>query len=444
MKKLFTFYLALALCNVALADELKVLSCGDGDPGIDEPQLMVENISPNGKYVSGAIEMGEGIFIANVETGEVKWSIPEEIDDDGAELRAIDDFGVAIGYSGMFGITWQFDNEVLTLLKGPEGSRGLIGEALSNDGSFMVGSIKASETQAAYSKDGGKTFVRLPMPPDEEVLKILKKVPEASAAKRVSGDGEVILGFIGSFTIPCLWIRNDKGEYEPDLFPVRFLKLKEEDWENDDVPLSGISAMYLGLSNNGRYVSLLGVVPEEGLDKYVPVVYDTQTKSLTVYSEDQEIDSSNDGLYPLAISDDGTFIGTVGMPFFGSFGSFIMNAGQTQAEFFVYAFPSFDQRYGESDLLGFNVCAGISADGRYITGYTFYSEDYNDLEAPAYYESYVIDRGEGGSDAVDALDSGLKHAEAVYSIDGRSLPGTTKGVNIIRNSDGSVSKVLKK
>ncbi|MDE6561700.1 MAG: hypothetical protein K2K75_09985 [Muribaculaceae bacterium] len=445
MRKFYTFFLALTLCSAASSQELKVLSCGLGVPGIDEPQLMAEDISPDGKYVCGALEMGEGIFIANTETGEVKWSIPEEIDDDGAELRAIDNLGMAVGYSGSFGITWQFDNEELTLMRGPEGSRGTIGEGLTNDGSLLVGSIKASDTQAAYSKDGGNSFTCLPMPPDEEILKVLKKVPEGSAAKKVSGDGRVILGFIGSFSIPCLWILNDDGEYVPDLFPARFLKRSDEDMDNDEKPLSGISAMYLGLSNNGRYVSLLGLIPKDD-NPYmeVPIVYDTETKSLKVYSEYQDIDITHEGLYPVAICNDGTFVGTIGKPIFGSYGSFIMMAGETQAELFVDVFPEFYKRYGEADSRGFNVCTGLSADGRYITGYVYYTDNYFDLETPAYYESYVIDRGEDAPGAVDDLESCKQHAEAVYSIDGRCLREMTKGINIIRNSDGSLSKVLKK
>lgn len=130
------------------------------------------------------------------------------------------------------------------------------------------------------------------------------------------------------------------------------------------------------------------------------------------------------------------------MPYYYSRGSFIMKAGQTQAELFVDAFPKFFERYGTSDLYGFNVPTGISADGRYIVGYTYYAEDYYDTETPAYYETYIIDRGEDA--AVDQMASDHADAEAVFSIDGHRLREMTKGLNIVRNSDGSVSKILKK
>ncbi|MDE6785446.1 MAG: hypothetical protein K2J46_00185, partial [Muribaculaceae bacterium] len=140
-------------------------------------------------------------------------------------------------------------------------------------------------------------------------------------------------------------------------------------------------------------------------------------------------------------SDDGTFVGTVGQPNFESIGSFIMKAGQTQAETFVDAFPKFDDRYGPSDYYGFNVPTGISADGRYILCYTYYSDDYDDLDVPAYMESYIIDRGEDAAVGQVSVDN---NATAIYSIDGRSLRKMAKGINIIRNSDGSVRKVMVK
>lgn len=441
MKKFFTFYLAAALCTAATAQEIKVFSCGLGVPGLDEPQLMVEAISADGKYICGGLDMGEGVFVANTETGEVKFTIPDGINDDGAELRGVDMSGRAIGFSGDFGITYGFSSGEVTVLENPDDVRMIIGEAITNDGSMLVGSVKDNALRAAYTTDGVK-WTRLPMPPEDKVLLLLKNMPDDSAAKRVSADGKVILGFIGSFQIPCLWVKDDNGDYQPDLFLLDFFKLKAEDLNDDAKPLSGVSAHYMNMSNNGRYVCLLGLIQKNGEDyAKVPIVYDTTTKSLRVYSEDQEVDFVGLGLYPTAVSNDGTFIGSIGSPFYDSIGSYIMKAGQTQAELFVDAFPQFNERYQYGDFSGMNVPVGISADGRYITGYIFYSDDYNDMSTPAYYESYVIDSGDVG--AVDSFMNDVKVAEAIYSIDGRILRSMTKGLNIVRNSDGSVSKILK-
>ena len=66
MKKTFTLFLGLALCSSINAQTIKFLTLGIGIPGFDEPQLMGQGISPDGKYVCGSIEMGSGYFIADL------------------------------------------------------------------------------------------------------------------------------------------------------------------------------------------------------------------------------------------------------------------------------------------------------------------------------------------------------------------------------------------
>lgn len=440
MKRIFTIGLAVALGVSAYAQGLKILCPGSDINDSMMNQLYGEAISADGKYVCGAVSFGDGIFVADAFTGEVKFVYPDT-NDNGCELRGVSNDGLCIGYA-INGITYSFDTAEVTRLETPKGSRGTIGEGVTNDGSLFVGSILEGGTVAAYLKNGGE-WTKLPLPAEEDILRVFPKVPETSAAKRVSGDGKVILGYLGEFGVPCVWTLNDNGEYVADLFPVRFLKLSADDINNDERPLSGISAQFLSLSNNGRYAAMVGSVSRNGNDyENVAVVYDIQEKTLKVYSEIQEVDDANSGLYPSAISDDGTFIGTVGQMVFGSYGSFIMKPGETQAEMFMNVFPEFNERYGLSDILGFNVPTGISADSRYILCYTFYADDYNDVNSPAYIETYIIDRGEDVG--VDQMASANCNSQAIYSIDGRSLRELTKGINIIRNADGSVTKILKK
>lgn len=445
MKKIFTATLALALCSSAYADDVKILSCGLGVPGKDEPQLMALGISPDGKYVCGAIQLGAGIFVANSESGEVKYLIVEN--DDGGELRNIDNNGVAIGFTDK-GVTYSFETGELAEIEPAEGSRYFLGEALTNDGSMYVGSMVGStfNTKAIYKKAGGE-WTYLPIPAEDE-LGGLSVNTNISAAKCVSADGKVILGYLGSFSVPIVWFENEAGEYEADFFPVRYLKTTEEDVDNPDKPLYSVSAMYLNVSNNGRYISMLGLIKDDA-DQYldVPVIYDTQERELIIYSEKQQIsliDDSIIGLYPIAICDDGTFIGTIGMPYYESHGSFIMKAGETQAQKFNDAFPAFKYFLGESDSLGFNIPTGLSADGRYIVGYTFTSENFNDQTTPAYYVSYILDVN--GESSIESIPSESSDAtpEAIYSIDGYRLDKMTKGLNIIRMSDGTTRKVINK
>lgn len=443
MKKAITLSLGLALCATVYADDIRIFSCGIGTPGVEEPALMGLGISANGKYICGALQEGIGIFVADNETGDVNWLILSN--DDGGELRHVDNNGVAIGVADE-GILFSMEDAEETFIYAPTGYRYFLGESLTNDGSMIVGSLpgQSYDGKAVYTYDKQEWFF-LPVPTKEE-LGALDPRADASSAKFVSGDGNVIFGHLGSFGIPIAWIKNEAGEYEPDFFPAKYLKVTEDDRNNPDKPLYGLSAMYTCMSNNGKYLCMVGKILTED-DNYldVPVVYDTEKKDIVIFGESQEIDEAGNGLYPLAISDDCTIIGTIGQPYFHSVGSYILKAGETQAERFNDAFPAFAEKLGESDEYGFNMPNGISADGRYILGYTFYCEDYNDPGADAYWVTYTIDTQSKttGIEASTAIEN-LAKPEAYYSVDGKRLSEMSKGINIVRMSDGTVRKVIKK
>ncbi|MDE7345536.1 MAG: hypothetical protein K2N48_02210 [Muribaculaceae bacterium] len=443
MKKIFTLALSLAVGTSLFADSLQIFKCSeDGIPGMTEPQLMGFSISANGRYICGAIEQGGGVFIADCETGEVKWKMADEA---GGELRSVDNAGSSIGFLDDDGVVVSFETLGVDILQRPEGVRGILGESLSNDGRVKVGSFteQSFNTVAAFSSDGSD-WSALPSPTDAELGNLKDHINKMSTAKVVSGDGKVILGHLGSFTFPIIWKINDAGEYLPDFFPARYVKASDEDIADDSKELYGLPAFYTAMSNNGKYVGGVGTIKEEsGAFRIVPVIYNTEDKSIKLYKEYQDIDYQGLGLYPRAIADDGTFIGTIGEPFTNSIGSFIMRAGEETAELFVDAFPAYAEMLGPSDIEGgMNVPTGISADGSSIVGYTYYSENldiYDD--SPAYYLTYVIHTGLAG---VDGVSSDMKSTpEAVYSIDGRSMKEMTKGINIVRKADGTVSKLLK-
>ena len=249
------------------------------------------------------------------------------------------------------------------------------------------------------------------------------------------------MGHVGSFTFPIVWTRNQAGEYVTDFYPARYVKTQENDATKE---LYNISAMYTCMSHNGKYVGSVGLIIGGPYNEFfiVPVIYNTEEKTLKIYKEWQDIDELGVGLYPRAIADDGTFIGTVGQPQTGSTGAFIMRAGQEQAELFVDAFPAYAEKLGPSDEAGYNVPTGISADGNNIVGYTYYSDDLDaSSDAPAYYLTYVISLAGSGVDQVDG--TAMHMQEGIYSIDGRKIGRMAKGLNIVRNADGTVSKIIK-
>lgn len=447
MKKLFILTLSLALTSTLFADSVRILKCSeDGIPGRTEPQLLGFSMSADGHYICGTIEQGSGLFIADNFTGEVKWMVNGDYS---SELRNVNDNGVAIGFVDDDGVLFTFDTEDVSVLVVPSDYSYLMGEGLSNGGSVMVGEFGTqsfTKTVAAYSVEGGE-WMALPIPSDAEIGNLKEYLSDNSAAKFVSDNGKVILGHLGSFSFPIVWTRNDDGEYIPDFFPERYVKAVEADRNDESKPLFAISGSYTCMSHNGKYVGSIGLIANaDNTDtRIVPVIYDTEEKSLMIYSEMQEIDELGLGLFPRAIADDGTFVGTVSQPSTpqGNFGAFIMKAGQSQAESYLEAFPAFAEKLGESDALGQNIPTGISADGKYILGYTFYSDDYDlSSDAPAYYATYVISLVNSGVDQL--LPSIQVIPNSIYSIDGRRLDRMEKGLNIVRNADGSVSKILKK
>ncbi|MDE6339144.1 MAG: hypothetical protein K2K97_05085, partial [Muribaculaceae bacterium] len=399
MKKIFTLSLTLALCSSVYAESIKFLTTGSGTPGIDEPQMMALGMSPSGQYVCGVIEMGAGVYVADVFSDEVKFMVID--DENGGELRKVDNNGLAVGIAET-GISYNFTNGDFKEFAAPDGYRRTLCEALTNDGSLIVGSVSAQTfiTNAAYTLDKGATWNFLPEPSKQEMGALAPR-SEGSAAKRVSADGKVIYGIMGSFYVPTLWIRNDQGVYEPDFFLVRYYKGSEADRNDPTKPLWGVTAMRgMAMSNNGKYVgvSVLYMDPVTGQYFNGPAIYDTEEKKLNTYEEIQDFDSDGVGLFITAIANDGTMIGSIGQPDSGSYGSFIWRAGAPKAEKFNDAFPSYNERLGEADGYGFNLPTGISADGRYISGYAYYSSDWFD-DSPAYYVTYIIDtKGGAGVD----------------------------------------------
>lgn len=441
MKKIFTtLSLSIALCaSVNAESSMRILTLGLGIPGIDEPQLMGLSISPNGQYVCGSIDYGAGYFLADIENNIFSYATTD--DDEGAELRHVDNNGLAIGFNGP-GVTYSIE-DIETVLQVPSDDyRYVLGEDISNDGSVMVGSLvaKAFETNAAYCADGGE-WTLLPQGTAEQIGDFAE---EGSAAKYVSGDGKVILGYVGSFGPAVMWIMNDEGKYEFDPLFTRYVILTEEEEAAGEKQLYNMSAV--ALSNNGKYAAFQAVIMEDEDFKCIPAVYDIENKELKVYSEPQEIDMMGIGMTPTAIADDGTMIGIIGtQPMFTCMGSFLWKAGEDQAVSYTEEFPEYAETFGFADSIGYMVPTGMSADGRYLQGYGFYAEDFFDDESIAYYATYVIDT-KSGTSSIEVIEGPALNAtpEAIYSIDGKRMERMSKGLNIVRMSDGTAHKVMNK
>lgn len=436
MKKIFTLGLAFAFCSSLSAEELKTITLGQGLPGIDEPQLTGLGISPDGRYVCGAVEYGEGGFVTDLVNNVTNFEMVED-----SAFDHVNNQGVAIGYLGDMGVTYSWNGEY-NELKTPEGSwKYILGEDLSDDGSILVGSLVGAgfATYAAYSENGGE-WKQLPAPSAE----LQEIFGEDSSAKCISGDGKYIVGHIGNFGPIIVWTRQEDGSYQVDPLFARFCAYDGDITEERNLD----SLTPQAISNNGKYIlcsALQYVVDEDGFmsAKTFPAVYDTENGSLKRYDEPQEIDEIGLGLTGSAIADDGTFVGIIGtMAMYNCVGTFIMKAGENQAQTLVASYPEYAEMFEFSDMIGYSVATGISADARYILGYAFYSADFYDDEEPSYFLTFIIDTQAGGS-SVNAVVK-PSAAEEVYSLEGVRLSEMKRGINIVRKADGSVCKVIRK
>lgn len=421
--KIFTKLLLVATMFLpaltANAAGFRFLSFGVGEPGVDEPGMMGMGISPDGRYVCGALQLGVGYFMGDLENNRFFYEI--SVDPEGADLRHVNNEGMAIGFDGP-GVMVNIDGGRHELQVPDNTYRYVLGEALTNDGSIMVGSLVGSTfiSIAAYCKEVGQWT---PLPAiDDELLGVYKN--KGTSAKYISGDGRVIGGYIGSGLGPAtLWIMNDNGEYEADPFFTRYAKVTKED------PNTYAGFYIKGVSNNGKYVLIQGMSNAQP-DRAVPMVYNTETKEMTVYDEPQtNFDDGDFGITPTAISDDGMFVGVVGQISI-NLGGFIMYPGETQAQMLCDAYPAAKKQFTNLDVYGYHVPMGLTADGRYLIGYGYYCEDPYNQELEPYFATYILDTTDHSGVSSVTADG---EEDVIYNLQGMRVSGDNlpKGIYII-------------
>ena len=142
-------------------------------------------------------------------------------------------------------------------------------------------------------------------------------------------------------------------------------------------------------------------------------------------------------VYGFGVSDDGTVVG------------FLWKAGESDIQRLATAFPG-ATRLADYDEGFFNTPCAISADGRYIAGFAHISPE--DLNEDEYYVSWVLDTQDpdAAGSASDVAPIVVKDKDkvakikALYSLDGARRNTLSKGINILRMSDGKSLKKLVK
>lgn len=382
--------LALA-CTGAYADDEPSMQLIDYITDDDDVTWLPvsQAISSNHKYITGPAYNGStgalGMFVLDIETGDA--AVADAYDYYGADMRAVTNDGVSIGYNGP-GLTFSIDGTTVEL-EIPDGCTETIPRDATEDLSIIVGNYVLSSgwyTQACIWRNG--IIEELPVPTSEEVGFNVS----GSSAMAISEDGSVIMGYLQDdlSTYPLVvWYMQEDGSYVCDPICENYFSK----WgEGEGRPYSNFNGT--GLSRNGRYVAITVSTVDEVTTRVAR--YDLTTGELTEYETDNSIEEYATSS---AISDNGTMIGymVTGSYVWQVRSGIIWSLDDESPVLIADKYPTLEDMT-LFDSIGFNTPCDITPDGRYITGFGMDS-DYN-------YRSYVIDLGSS-----DATDSGDEEGE---------------------------------
>lgn len=387
-------------------------------------------ISSNYKYVAGPamniMEGSYGMFVMDLESGN--YVVEPAVDYYGADIRAVTDDGVAIGYNGP-GLTFAIDGTTKELTTPNPGTT--YGRDVTDDGKLIVGCYTDEtgyNSHACIWKDG--EYEPLPEPTDEEAgLEV-----NGTSAYYVSGDGSIIVGYVvdNFSTNPVvLWRLQDDGSYKLDLLYKDYFQSSPEDSEHQYWLFAPS-----GISRNGKYLALnVGRIDtEERMARY-----NLETGELEEFIADGNGDiPAGNTTTSSAIADDGTIVGWMltGEWMMQVRSGAIWRNGETQVDLLANLYPEIPEIAGY-DTVGFTTVCDITPNGKYLTGFAM-NENY-------YYESFVINLSDdptGINEVANATDDAAETAR--YTIDGKRITAPVKGLNIIKKADGSVVKVMVK
>lgn len=424
MKKLYSLAL-IALGGIMSANAQSITTL---DAGARFGGYMPQAISPNGQYVGGSTFVW-AMFLSEWQTGKdyvfLQGLSPSNYENYGAEIRAINDQGIGVGYDDNGGVMVNIKDGEYNLFQ-PIGKNG-VGDALVNgitaDGTIIVGAAANMSLYytAAYWENG--TLKYLPIPSDTE----LGFRTWGSRALCVSNDGSVIVGCVvpDMPTNPMvMWTRQEDGSYVCNPICIEYF--------NPDLSKEFVWFEPLAMNHNGTKVAmkLMYAVTDRTSPFFETMllgVYDIATNKVRVVIPDGNhgytLNSSFD-MFLDGISDDGTCVGW-GISSIGDRLAFIMYPDEMQPILLSKAFPTVTELV-EFDNNGDNLVSGISADGRYICG-MYWSND-RGVEV-----GYVLDtQDNAGVEGI--LDDAVKD-KSVYNLQGvkvaDSLEGLPKGIYIV-------------
>lgn len=416
-------------------------------PDADHNGLMITVMSPDGKFVAGSNSSTYGGFIFNLENDQmvnfdVNAAEDENVDVD-LQIKAIANSGLAVGWNGPAS-TFDFSTQKCTTYGATDQ---YLFNGISPSGGYIVGArYDGNQPEGTPCVFQNGTPRDLPLPSNS----FLGYESAGAAALSVADNGTVSGYFVDDMaTRPATtWaLLNDGATF----FPYPISRPYFAPTAESSKPYAMFSCDQTTMSPNGKWLII-------NYEKYVgdgsvigTARYNLQTDEVEFFSPDEEDERFAEvgtEVYGFSIADDGTVVGFYG----GAYGprvGFLWKAGETDIQRLATAFPG-ATRLADYDEGYFNTPCAISADGRYIAGFAYISPE--DQDEDEYYLSWVLDTQDpdaaGSSTAVAPIvvkdKDKVAKIKALYSLDGARRNSLSKGINILRMSDGKSLKKLVK
>lgn len=416
-------------------------------PDADHNGLMITVMSPNGKYVAGSNSSTYGGFIFNLENDQmvnfdVNAAEDENVDVD-LQIKAIANSGLAVGWNGPAS-TFDFSTQKCTTYGATDQ---YLFNGISPSGGYIVGArYDGDQPEGTPCVFQNGSPLDLPLPSNS----FLGYESAGAAALSVADNGTVSGYFVDDMaTRPATtWaLLNDGATF----FPYPISRPYFAPTAESTKPYAMFSCDQTTMSPNGKWLVI-------NYEKYVgdgsiigTARYNLQTDEVEFFSpneEDERFAEVGTEVYGFSIADDGTVVGFYG----GAYGpriGFLWKAGETDIQRLATAFPG-ATRLADYDEGYFNTPSAISADGRYIAGFAYISPE--DQDEDEYYVSWVLDTQDpdaaGSATAVAPIvvkdKDKVAKIKALYSLDGARRNSLSKGINILRMSDGKSLKKLVK
>lgn len=408
---------------------------------------MATAMSPNGRYIGGSVYATDGGFLFDRETKKVQMYDALDVNTD-LQIKSISNDGLAVGWNGP-ACTFDFNTNTVKSF-GAADQYLFIG--ISPNGKLIVGArYDGDDAQGTPCYFSNGTPVDLPQSSD----KFLGYNSDGASALSVSDDSLISGYYVDNMaTRPAtLWALNKDGKTFSS-YPIsrRFFASSME----STMPYVIFSCDQTVMSANGKW---LAVNFEKYISQWESVKgvarYNTENDSVDFFIANEDDDRFADvgtETYAFAVSNDGTVVGFYGSAY-QSRVAYRWKKGEADIERLATAFPG-ATRLAAYDEGGFNTPSGISADGRYISGFGYAADttaEVEDGEEPQRnWVSWILDTEDPaasvgtGVEKVQVNKANAASVRARYAIDGTKRQSKFKGLNILQLTNGKAIKTIEK